>query len=114
MQVSDSPVVILGFGAPGQMLANMLTLEGAGRTPFVAFDLDPTRVRMGRAAGFSVVFGDGSRPNVLKAAGVSNPLAVAVCFSSRDRAVNSVECLRQMYPRVPIYACAQDFRWVWV
>lgn len=35
-----------------------------GRVPYVAFDLQPSRLRTAREAGFNVVYGDASRPVV--------------------------------------------------
>ena len=60
------PVVICGFGELGQSLVNMLesplsqTLE-RGPVPYVAFDLQPARIKAARAAGFNVLYGDASR-----------------------------------------------------
>jgi hypothetical protein len=67
----DDPVVILGFGPQGQMVANMLSspLAAAGHQAYIAFDLEPSRVDASRQAGFLVQYGDGSRSDVLKAAG---------------------------------------------
>ncbi|GBF88863.1 K+ efflux antiporter [Raphidocelis subcapitata] len=107
------PVVILGFGPQGQMVANMLGSPLAGpskRLSYVAFDLDPARVRAARAAGFAVVYGDGSRENVLHAAGVSRPRAVACCHTVLEMNKAAVELVEVLYPGVPIYACAKDFR----
>lgn len=62
-------VVICGFGELGQTLASMLesplgmSLE-RGRVPYVAFDLQPSRLRRAREAGFNVLYGDASRPAV--------------------------------------------------
>lgn len=68
-QVAD-PLVILGFGPQGQMVANMLSSPLAGPSrPYIAFDLEPSRVDASRQAGFLVQYGDGSRSDVLKAAG---------------------------------------------
>ena len=60
------PVVICGFGELGQSLVNMLesplsqTLE-RGAVPYVAFDLQPARIKAARNAGFNVLYGDASR-----------------------------------------------------
>lgn len=64
-------MVILGFGPQGQMVANMLSspLAAAGHQAYIAFDLEPSRVDASRQAGFLVQYGDGSRSDVLKAAG---------------------------------------------
>jgi voltage-gated potassium channel Kch len=36
----------------------------------------------GQAEGYNVVYGDGSRVAVLKAAGISRPRAIAVCMTT--------------------------------
>lgn len=101
------------------MLANMIASplaapSGASkRVSYIAFDLDPARVKASRKAGFSVVYGDGSRTNVLHAAGVGRPRAVAVCYSDVHRNKSAVELVAAQFPGVPIYACAADFRCAW-
>lgn len=56
------PVVICGFGELGQSVVNMLesplsqALE-RGQVPYVAFDLQPSRIKAARAAGFNVLYG---------------------------------------------------------
>lgn len=65
--VPDSrAVVICGFGELGQTLANMLESPLAmslerGCVPYIAFDLQPSRLRRAREAGFNVLYGDASR-----------------------------------------------------
>jgi voltage-gated potassium channel Kch len=111
----NEPVVIIGFGQMGQVLANFLStplatgLGGdAGGWPYVAFDLDPGRVKAACKLGFPVLYGDGSRPVVLQTAGISSPKAVMVMYTGRQKSVQSVDRLRQAFPHVPIYARAQD------
>jgi voltage-gated potassium channel Kch len=94
LQVED-PVVILGFGPQGQMLANMLASplaqSGNKARAYIGFDLDHARVTASRRAGFNVAYGNGARPGVLKAAGVLCALrqatvvlvvSVQACFCS--------------------------------
>lgn len=67
---ADDPVVILGFGPQGQMVANMVSSPFASSgQAYIGFDLEPSRVDASRQAGFLVQYGDGSRSDVLKAAG---------------------------------------------
>lgn len=47
-------------------------------------------------------------PQVLHAAGISKPQAVAVAYSARQRAVHAVETMHEHYPDVPIYVRAID------
>lgn len=65
--------MILGFGPTGQMVANMLSSPLAQTDnkprPYIGFDLDHSRVTASRKAGFHVAYGNGSRGDVLKAAG---------------------------------------------
>lgn len=109
------PVVICGFGELGQSVVNMLesplsqTLE-RGQVPYVAFDLQPARIKAARAAGFNVVYGDASRASVLEAAGIEKPRALAVVYTARARLVTTVHSLREHYPSVPIYVRALDLR----
>lgn len=57
-----------------------------------------------------MIYGDGSRPSVLKAAGVNIPRALVVCYSNRDQALKAVHALRMAFPTVPIYASATSYR----
>ncbi|XP_024533547.1 K(+) efflux antiporter 3, chloroplastic isoform X5 [Selaginella moellendorffii] len=109
------PVVIVGFGQTGQVLANFLSTplaNGPGGDvegwPYLAFDLDPNRVKVSRTLGFPVLYGDGSRPLVLQTAGVVKPKALMVMYTGRGSAVRAVERLRLAFPETPIFARAQD------
>jgi voltage-gated potassium channel Kch len=65
-------VVICGFGAQGQVLANMLMsplYSGSAQCAYIAFDGDVARVRASRNAGFNVVYGDATTPALILAAG---------------------------------------------
>jgi hypothetical protein len=47
---------------------------------------------------------------VLHAAGISRPRAVAIGYTARQRAMTAVETLRENFPDVPIYARAVDMK----
>jgi len=107
----ENAIVICGFGQHAQMLANMLEsplVAVSGPTNYVVFDLNPARVQEAMQAGFPVVFGDGSRRAVLEAAGVERPRAFVVCHRKKDQSVRAVDMLRSTYPKVPLYAVAED------
>ncbi|KAK1359205.1 K(+) efflux antiporter 3, chloroplastic [Heracleum sosnowskyi] len=112
---ATEPVVILGFGQMGQVLANFLSTPlaagGDGNSvgwPCVAFDLDLSIVKGATNLGFPVLYGDGSRPAVLQSAGISSPKAVMVMYSARERALEAVQRIRLAFPATPIYARAID------
>ena len=69
-------VVLCGFNKASQMVTNMISSPLVGSpVPWIAFEFDPTRVRLARTAGLPVFFGDGSRREVLQSAGVEDPRA---------------------------------------
>ena len=64
-------------------MANMLESPLAmslerGKVPYVAFDMQPARLRPAREAGFNVFYGDASRPAVRSCA----PLHSYLCQQS--------------------------------
>ncbi|KAH0716280.1 hypothetical protein KY284_009185 [Solanum tuberosum] len=108
----SEPVVILGFGQMGQVLANLLSTPLASsdgeELQYIAFDLDPSVVKASTKLGFPVIYGDGSRPAVLQSAGISSPKAVMVMYRGKERTTEAVQRIRLAFPAVPIYARAQD------
>ncbi|KAK7252249.1 hypothetical protein RIF29_36069 [Crotalaria pallida] len=114
---ASEPVVILGFGQMGQVLANFLGNplasrgdSGAVGWPYVAFDLDPTVVKEARNLGFPILYGDGSRPDVLQSAGINSPKAIMVMYTGKKKTIEAVQRLRLTFPAIPIYARAQDLK----
>ena len=92
------------------MVASPLARSGGkGPLSYLAFDLDPARLTAARAAGFNIVYGDGSRPDVLHAAGVKQPLALVVCHENPEMATHAVKSLSEAYKAVPLYAVARNF-----
>lgn len=53
-----------------------------------------------KSLGFPVLYGDGSRVAVLQSAGIPQPKAVLVVYSSRTRSVETVERLHHSFPSV--------------
>ncbi|KAL2924441.1 K(+) efflux antiporter 3 chloroplastic [Bienertia sinuspersici] len=98
---ASDPVVILGFGQMGQVLANLLSAplsSGADGEamgwPFVVFDLNPSVVET----------------HSLQSAGISSPKAVLVMYPEKNKTLEAVKSIRLTYPSVPIYARAQDIK----
>ncbi|XP_022726855.1 K(+) efflux antiporter 3, chloroplastic-like isoform X4 [Durio zibethinus] len=114
---ASEPVVIIGFGQMGQVLANFLStpLASGGDGDimglhYVAFDLNPSVVKASRKLGFPILYGDGSRPAVLQSAGISSPKAVMIMYRGKKRTIEAAQRLRLAFPAVPIYARAQDLK----
>ena len=98
-------VILCGFGRVGQNLARVL--ESQGHECF-AVDLDPARVRSGRAAGLPVIFGDASDPELLRRAGLAQASAVVVTFADPAVALGIVRSVRTERADVPLLVRTAD------
>ena len=99
-------VLVCGYGDVGRAVCDALGGDGraAGRdaVPFVAFDLDPSRVQEAVAAEQRVVYGDGASAELIRAAGVVAPRAIVVAYESPARRMDAIMRLRESYPSQPI------------
>jgi CPA2 family monovalent cation:H+ antiporter-2 len=98
-------VIICGYGRCGQNLGRILDAEGI---PYIAFDLDPDRVRKASAAGNSVVFGDAVRLQSLMAAGLARASAVVVTYLNTASAIKVLTNARAHAPAVPVIVRTAD------
>lgn len=98
-------VLVLGFGRVGEALAELLTAPGI---PYVALDLNPARVAEARGRGLPVYYGDGSRRDVLRAAGAERARLVAITMNDAAAAARTVAILRARFPDMPIFVRARD------
>ncbi|CBJ29359.1 contains similarity several bacterial glutathione-regulated potassium efflux system proteins [Ectocarpus siliculosus] len=105
-------VVICGFGPVGQIVGSLLStpvIKDKLGADYVAFDLNPIRVRQSMEQGFPVFYGDGTEPEVLKTAGMGNPKAIVVTYSNKEVSNQAVERLHQAFPGTPIFVRATDY-----
>lgn len=100
--------VICGFGGMGSALYEMLEETGGVGGDIVAFSLDPGRVTAGALSGAPVVFGDGGRTELYKAAGVKAPKAVLITYASRTRRMNVLTRIRQSLPESTLIYCRAE------
>lgn len=98
-------VILCGFGRTGQSLARFFEAEDI---PFVALDIDPTRVKAAAAAGESVVFGDPAKREVLVAAGISRAKALVISFSELNSSMSILRHAREIKPELPIIVRTTD------
>lgn len=103
----DRAVVILGYGRTAKVVAQFF--EGSANG-CVVFTQNPAQVRDGaRQSSYPVIYGDGSRAEVLEAAGITKPSAILVLYTEAERALRAVASLRDAYgPSVPMIARATD------
>jgi monovalent cation:H+ antiporter-2, CPA2 family len=98
-------VVICGFGRVGQNIARVLEQTGF---EYIALELDPHRIRLGRQAGDPVVYGDAGQVKVLENVGVQRASVVVITFANPEVALRILRAVRELRPEVPILVRTQD------
>lgn len=102
---TDKHAILCGFGRTGQHLARFLEAEGVS---FMALDPDPERVRAATAAGETVSWGDGTRKEMLLAAGLARASVVIITFADIATALRVIHRVRELRPEVPIVSRARN------
>jgi monovalent cation:proton antiporter-2 (CPA2) family protein len=100
-------VVLIGFGRFGQVVTQPLLRMGYRLT---IIDTDPEQITSAREFGFKVYFGDGTRLDILRAAGVSHARAVVIAVDNQGAAVRIAEMLHDECPLIPVFARSFDRR----
>ena len=98
-------VVICGFGRVGQNIARVLEQTGF---EYIALDLDPYRIRLGRQAGDPVIYGDAGQIEVLENVGLAQASCLVITFASPDVALRILYAARRLRSDVPILVRTQD------
>jgi CPA2 family monovalent cation:H+ antiporter-2 len=98
-------VVICGFGRVGQNIARVLEQTGF---EYIALDLDPYRIRLGRQAGDPVIYGDAGQEEVLENVGIAHASCVVVTFTKPEVALRILRSVRELRPDVPVLVRTQD------
>ena len=98
-------VIICGYGRSGQYLGRFLREENI---PFIALDIDPTRVHEAAAAGQHVMYGDAGRRDVLEAAGGARAKALIVSYSDLRASMKVLHVAQEGYPDLPVIVRTYD------
>jgi CPA2 family monovalent cation:H+ antiporter-2 len=98
-------VVICGFGRVGQNIARVLEQTGF---EYIALDLDPYRIRLGRQAGDPVIYGDAGQIEVLENVGLAQASCLVITFASPEVALRILHSARRLRSDVPILVRTQD------
>jgi len=101
----EKHAILCGYGRTGQHLARFLEREGIA---FVALDHDPERVREAAAAGEPAVFGDCTRSEILKAAGIARASVVIITFADIDAALRVMHRIREVRSDVPVVVRSRE------
>ncbi|MFK7896202.1 MAG: cation:proton antiporter [Myxococcota bacterium] len=98
---ADARVVVVGYGPAGQTLIRLLrSLD----VPYIAVDTNPSSALEASRTGEPVIYGDATRPQVLRHLAVWEARLVAVAISDPLATRRIVSRIRAMAPNTPILA----------
>lgn len=100
-------VIIAGYGRVGQLVAQVLSRRGL---TLVAVEPDARQVMRQRRRGVRVIFGDATRPALLRRLHLERAAAVVLSMDEPGPARHAVAAVRALAPEVPILARVRDER----
>ena len=98
-------VILCGYGRSGQYLGRFLKEENI---PFIAIDIDPTRVSDASAGGEHVMYGDASRRVVLDAAGIKTAKALVISYADFRATMKVLHVIQDTYKNIPVIVRTLD------
>lgn len=99
--------LVIGFGRMGQIACQFLFARGYDVS---IIDTDVEMIDAARNLGFEVYYGDGTRLDILHAAGAGRARVVLVCVDSAGSGTRITELLKSEFPGVPVLGRAIDRR----
>jgi glutathione-regulated potassium-efflux system ancillary protein KefC/glutathione-regulated potassium-efflux system protein KefB len=100
-------VIIAGFGRVGQIVARLLKVFD---THFTALEIDASQLDVVRRYGNKVHFGDASKLEVLRAAGIEHARVFVLAIDDIEASVLTAEVVHRNFPHVKIIARARNRR----
>lgn len=98
-------VLIIGFGRFGQVVCQPLL---ARKCAITIIDNDPEMIRAAETFGFKVWFGDGTRRDILAAAGAETARAIVIATDKPEVTTRIVKLVHHEFPNAEILARAWD------
>ena len=102
---AGADVMMIGFSRFGQIACQILLAGGSSVT---VIDHSADRVRQAMRFGFRIYFGDGTRKDVLEAAGIRRAKVVAVCTQKKAVTDRIVDLIQAEYPTARLYVRSYD------
>jgi voltage-gated potassium channel Kch len=99
------PVLVIGIGRFGLVVVRLLRANGVNAT---VLDYDSEQIEVMERFGLKSHFGDGTRLDLLHAAGIGRVKLLVIAVDDQESALRIVEDVRREYPKLKIYARAFD------
>ncbi|MFT3974208.1 MAG: monovalent cation:proton antiporter-2 (CPA2) family protein [Amaricoccus sp.] len=97
--------LIIGFGRVGQIVSQPLLGKGCSIS---MIETDPEMIAAAAEFGFKVHYGDGTRLDILHAAGAAEAGVIVVCVDDPATQLRIVELVKSEFPLVPVLSRAFD------
>lgn len=98
-------VVIIGFGRFGQVVTQTMLTQ---KIDVTVIDNDVESIRSATRFGFKVYYGDGTRLDVLRAAGAGKAKLIAICVDDKLAANRIAEMAKENFPQARLHVRAFD------
>ncbi|MFL0682986.1 MAG: cation:proton antiporter [Algoriphagus aquaeductus] len=98
-------VILLGFGNFGSTVGRFLRANGVEAT---IMDSDPDQVDFLRQMGFKVYFGDGTRIDLLHAAGAEQAKILISAIDSTEHSIKIIKLCREHFPHLEVMIRARN------
>lgn len=104
-ELQEAPIIIVGFGRYGQIIARVLMAQGI---PVTLLDHDAGMVESARSFGYRVFYGDATRLDLLRTAGAAGAKILVVAVDDVDQSLKLVDLALAHFPQLKIVARARD------
>jgi len=101
----ESRVLVIGFGRFGQIVNQVLLAQGIEAT---VIDKDVERIRDAGRFGLQVYYGDGTRLDVLRAAGAEKAEMICVCIDDHDDMMKIIDIIHENFQNARSFVRAFD------
>jgi len=98
-------VIICGYGRIGQSVAHFLDKEDI---PYVALDLDTSRIKEAQTAGERVFYGDASERSLLEMLGINTARLLVISHEDVPSALKILHHVRSLRPQLPVMVRTRD------
>ncbi len=100
-----APILILGFGRYGQIVARLINAEGLAAT---VLDHSAEQVASVRKFGWPAFYGDATRLDLLRVAGAGSARVIVVAIDDVEQSLAAVDLIREHFPQATIVARARN------
>jgi glutathione-regulated potassium-efflux system protein KefB len=105
IQDNSPRVIIAGYGRMGQIVARILRAQ---HIEFTALESSVEQVDFSRRFGNNIYFGDPSRPELLRAAGVDKAEVFVLATDDPEANIRTARIVKRLYPHLKIVARARN------